>query len=221
MADLIDIKKVSERKKKEEDERKKRNERVKRNMQKEEEVDHTGTEEYTEYFDEDSGNFSPGKVWKNRSIPGLKDLGSINYYWDGEWTEFHDIVQDFFNETEEKYDQIKKDKGLLDKIMNKYIKQHPDWNLKDALKDAYESGGANISEMATITFYQLPSDQFGNANVGPSKNILNPDETDINDAINDILNQPLENNWLVIYSDDPFKYKKIINTLRREEENNN
>ena len=218
-ADLIDIKKAKERKEREKKDRIKRNEQIKRDMElrdkyirNDDEVVDEEDDEFEEgdYFDKEG--YNPEKVWKSKNPKGMIDLGEVVFIGVSDWTEFHDILSDFYEEVEGEDDYT-----VVEEIMEKYIKENPKWNLEQALKDVYEEGGVDTIEERVVQFYQLPSSQFGEADVGPSSNILEPDEYDLEESIERSI-QDMEKSWVVIYSDDKFKYKKMINELRKEQE---
>jgi hypothetical protein len=220
LADLIDLKKAKERKLREAEDRKKHNEQIKRGLKAKDyyNKDKERSDSEDDYVVDEQGRFSPEKSWQGKNIPDIKDLGVIDYFWEGEWNDYHDAIQDFFDKTEEKADEIKKDNKILENLIKEHEKENPKWRFDNDLKKAYEEGGVDTSQNFAIQFYQLPEDQFDKANVGPSKNLKEPEDYELEEAINDSLDGTMEKSWIVIYTDEPFKYKKLIKDLKKEQE---
>lgn len=218
-ADLIDLKKAKKRDDRVSKDRQRQNKEVLRRMkyqdQKGQEAEDYDEEE--DYFDKE-GNYSVEKAWKGKNIKNLKNLGEVLYVVEVDWSDYHDILQEFYEETVVRQDEIDEDQTVLDDMINQYKRDEPNWDFKDDLREVYENEGVDTLEHITFQFYQLPADDFGKANVGPSANMRDPDERDIEEAINRSFRDMLPKNYIVIYSDDKFKYKKFVNELKRERE---
>lgn len=147
---------------------------------------------------------------KKRTLKGLVDLGRCDFSFD------RSIPDDLANieiEFVEKAVDAELPRNEAEKLATQYEKDNPKYHLKKHLMDIYDAGGISATENVTVQFYHLPSDQFGKAQVGPSKNLKEPDLREIQDALGEI---DLPYNVIVIYSDDVDFYIKELEKVFKD-----
>ena len=199
--EVIDFKTAKDtkkgRQKSQEKDRKESNERILKELRKQ-----------GEFEEDDKAEYDQKKVWEK--MPKIfQELGMIDVA-APDWVEKESAAQDFMDEAEEQ----KLGRDEAEELASKYDDDNMFKDFKSFLMQAYDEGDVPPVSGQPVYFLLYPEDAFGTATVGPSVNHLNPDD------LYDALDQALKDNYefIVIYSDDETKYRKMFDALKNEQE---
>lgn len=185
------------RKRAEEKDRKESNERILKELRKQ-----------GEFEEDDKAEYDQKKVWEK--VPKkFQELGMIDVA-APDWVEKESVAQNFMDDVDEK--SLSRDDA--ESLAEWYDKEHMFQDFKSFLMQAFDEGEVPPASGQPVHFLLYPEDAFGTATVGPSVNHLNPED------LYDPLEQALRDNYefIVIYSDDEEKYRKLFKDLQKDQE---
>lgn len=169
------------------------------------------------HHDEDGLSYNPERSSKS-AISKIKDVIDLGlFYFDVERREddpLIDVELSFFDEVEGE------SKHEAEKVAKAYKLKHPDLDrqvkngLIKHLMDIFDEGGPSLFESYGYHFYLLPEKLWGKANAGPGRYLLNPSESDLENALRfEVSFWPI-----VIFSDkkNEKKYRTMIANLHKQ-----